>query len=457
MNLTWMKAKQTKFTGYVIIYTAVILGILGLANFLAQRYNKSIDTTSNKKFSLADQTQKIVRELKQDVNVTYWDEQAGFQGAKDILDRYSNLSNKLKVQYVDPNKKPTLARAAGVRSMGAITIESGVRKSEAKALTEEEITGAIIRVIKDGQRTICGVSGSGEGKFDDTERTGYSSLKELAERNNYLTRTISLLEKPEIPADCTVVVIPGPRFDYTQPAVDAIRKNVENGGHVLIMLEAPVKLASGEVSENLPLSTMLDGWGVTPQKNLIIDLSGIGQLFGLSEVMPLVSSYGEHAIVNSMKSSSTAFPLSRSLDIRTTPAATVTKLFSTSDNAVATGKLDAANLTIDPKKDKTGPFTIGVAGEVNGEGGKKGRFVAVGSGSWASNGAIRFNGNRDLVMNMLNWLSADEDLISIRPKETQDRRLSLTIAQMRTVFFASVVFLPLLVILLGLRVWWGRR
>jgi len=457
MNFSWLKAKQTKFTAYVTIYTAVILGILGLANFLAQRYNKSFDTTSNKKFSLSDQTQKIVNELKQDINVTVWDEQSGYQAAKDLLDRYANLSPKFKVQYIDPQKKPTLARAAGIRNLGAITLEAGARKAEAKSLSEEEITGALIRVIKDGQRTICSIAGSGEGKFEDAERTGYSKLKELAEKNNYATKTVSLLEKPEIPADCTVVMVAGPRFDYTPPAVEAIRKNVEGGGHVLIMLEAPVKLATGEVSENLPITALLDTWGVTLQKNLVLDLSGIGQLYGLSEVMPLVTSYGEHAIVNPMKNSSTAFPMSRSLDTRTSPKATLTKLFSTTDNAMATDKLDSANLTIDPKKDKPGPFTLAVAGEVNGEGGKKGRFVVVGSGSWASNGALGFNGNRDLIMNMMNWLSADEDLISIRPKETQDRRLSMTVAQMRSVLFGSVLFLPLLVVALGLRVWWGRR
>ena len=42
-----------------------------------------------------------------------------------------------------------------------------------------------------------------------------------------------------------------------------------------------------------------------------------------------------------------------------------------------------------------------------------------------ANNILQFNGNRDLVLNMLNWLSSDEDLISIRPKEPEDRRLSL--------------------------------
>ncbi len=58
---------------------------------------------------------------------------------------------------------------------------------------------------------------------------------------------------------------------------------------------------------------------------------------------------------------------------------------------------------------------------------------------------------------MMNWLSSDEDLISIRPKEPEDRRISLSQRQMRVVFYTSVVFLPLIVVVGGLWVWWRRR
>ena len=83
--------------------------------------------------------------------------------------------------------------------------------------------------------------------------------------------------------------------------------------------------------------------------------------------------------------------------------------------------------------------------------------MVVGSSGWAANNILRFNGNRDLLMNMVNWLSSDEDLISIRPKEPQDRRLTLNRRQMATIFYSSVLALPLLVIVTGLSVWWKRR
>ena len=64
----------------------------------------------------------------------------------------ANLSSKLKISYVDPDKKPDIARVEGARNMGDIVVDNGVKKETAKALTEEEITGAIIRAIKNGTR-----------------------------------------------------------------------------------------------------------------------------------------------------------------------------------------------------------------------------------------------------------------------------------------------------------------
>ena len=75
----------------------------------------------------------------------------------------------------------------------------------------------------------------------------------------------------------------------------------------------------------------------------------------------------------------------------------------------------------------------------------------------SSNNILRFNGNRDLFLNMMNWLSSDEDLISIRPKEPEDRRLMLSRRQMSMIFSSSVIGLPLIVVVAGLMVWWKRR
>src|SRR6476661_820684 len=211
MNTNWMKARQTKYGVYLVVYLGVIIAVLGIANWLASTHDKSVDTTSTKKYSLSDQTKKVVQNLKSDVNIEYFDQQKNFGTAKDLLDRYNNLSSIMHVEYIDPDKKPAVAKAMGVKSYGSTFIKANGKTEEAKSVTEEEVTGALVRALKGGQRSVCFVSGSGEHSLDETGRNGYSNVKEALEKNNYKTRSFSLLagaeagKAPEVPSDCTVV------------------------------------------------------------------------------------------------------------------------------------------------------------------------------------------------------------------------------------------------------------
>ncbi len=458
MRFGWLKARQTKYTAYVVAYLVVILAVLTAANWLANRYDKSYDSTANKRFSLSPQTEKVVKGLKQDAKILYFDRTSQFGTARDLLDLYSVLSPKLSVSYVDPDKKPQAAKAQGVRSYGTIFVEVNGKREEAKSLTEEQITGALIRALKGGQRLACLVTGSGEHSFDDSGRTGYSSLKDLLEQNNYKTNTISLLQTPAVPKDCTVLIVGGPRFDYLEPEVNAIKSYVENGGRALVMLDPPLKFGKEDIAENASMAKMLEGWGITLNKDLVLDTSGIGEIFGLGPEIPLVTDYTTQPIVRDMKEIATAFPVVRSVQAKSTGNATDETLFSSSPNSYATSTLNSQAITINPARDKKGPMALAAAGTYKGaQEAVQGRFVVVGSSGWVANNTIRFNGNRDLAMNMMNWLSSDEDLISIRPKEPEDRRLTLSRAQMTTMFYTSVVLLPLIVIVAGVGVWWRRR
>lgn len=471
MNTAWLKTRQTKYTAYAGVYVLVIVAVLGAINFLANRYDKSYDTTANKQFSLADQTIKIVKGLKNDVKITYFDEQTRFPQAKDLLDRYSALSPKLHVEYIDPVKKPQQAKAAGFRRDVTLLIDSGARKEEAKTLSEEEVTGAIIRSMKSGERNACFVSGSGEHSTEEADRSGYAAAKQALERNNYKSKTISLL-RPDtsaapvagtppapgtiaVPADCTVLVVAGPQHDYVQPETDAIKTYVEGGGHALILLDPPVNLGRNPIDENTTLVALLQSWGVTMDKDLVLDTSGIGQVFGLGPEVPLVASYESHPIVNQMKDVATAFPLARSMDVKNGDKTTVSKIIATTENSTATTELSSGTIKLDPKKDKKGPLILAAAGTYNGT--PPGRFVVVGSSLWLGNNFIRFNGNRDLFLNMINWLTSDEDLISIRPKAPEDRPLNISPQKVNMLFWLSVVIFPLAVVGFGMAAWWKRR
>jgi ABC-type uncharacterized transport system involved in gliding motility auxiliary subunit len=454
----FLKARQTKYAVYATLYISVIVGVVSVANVLANRYNKSYDATSNKRYSLSDQTAKIVKGLKQDATITYFAQGREFQQGKDQLDQYAKLSPKVHIKYVDPDKDPNVAREAGIKNYGTTVVQIGAKKEEAKSLSEEGITGAFIRDLKNTTRTVCFVAGSGEHQIEDSERSGYSRFKELLGKDDYTAKSISLLQKAEVPADCTVLVVGGPNGDYQQPEVDAIKKFVEDGGRALLMLDPPLKMGRSEIADNDALAVVLQGWGVTLDKDLILDLNPIGQLAGLGPQVALVTVYNTHAIVNEMKGSATGFPLSRSLDVKSGGKTTVEKLFSSSDTSLATSKLDSPNIDPNDSKNRKGPLTIAAAGSYNtGKENSQGRFVVIGSASWAANSFINFNGNRDLALNAMNWLSSDEDLISIRPKDREDRRITMTRGQLNVVRIASQFVLPLIVIFAGVSVWWRRR
>ena len=452
-------ARQVKYSAYVAIYGAAILAILVVLNILADRYNKSYDSTSNKRYSLSDQTVKIVKGLKQPATITYYDQSTRFAQAKDVLDQYASLSPKVHVNYVDADKNVEQARAAGIKNYGAAIVQVGDRKEEAKGITEEGVTGAFIRDLKTNTRTVCFVEGSGEHAIDDSDRSGYSKWKDLLGRDEYQTKSINLLTKAEVPSDCTALVIGGPDRDYQQPEVDAIKKYVEEGGRAMFLLDPPLKLGRSEIAENTEVNKLLESWGVTPQDDLILDLNPIGQIAGLGPQVALVTSYDSHAIVNDMNRHVTGFPLARSLEeSKNGDKTTVQKLFSTSESSLATKKLNSPEINPDDPKNIKGPLLLGVAGTYNtGKENSQGRFVVIGNSAWAANSFLAFNGNRDLALNTVNWLASDEDLISIRPKDREDRRITLTQSQMTWLRVSSQFFLPFIVIVGGLSVWWRRR
>jgi ABC-type uncharacterized transport system involved in gliding motility auxiliary subunit len=454
----WLQTRQTKYLMYLAVYVIVVLAVLSVTNVLANRYNKSYDSTANKRYSLSDQTAKIVKGLKQEATITYYDQAIHYDRGKDLLSRYANLSPKARVLFIDPDKNPQAARDAGVTKYGTTIVQIGAKKEEAKGLTEADVTGAIIRDLKTNTRTVCFVSGTGEHQIEDSDRNGFSQLKDMLGKDNYATKSISLLAKDEVPSECTVLVVGGPQKDYQQSSVDAIKKYIENGGRALFLLDPPLKTGRTQIADNEALVNLLQSWGVTVDKDLILDLNPVGQLAGLGPQVALVTTYAPHDIVNEMKGTATGFPLSRSLTIKNTDKTDVQKLFDTSETSLATTTLNSPAVNPNDPKNKKGPMTLAAAGTyTTGKENSQGRFVVVGGSDWAANSFLAFNGNGDLAMNTMNWLSSDEDLISIRPKEQENRTITMTQTQLSRVRLSSQFLLPGAIFVLGMAVWWRRR
>ena len=475
MAFGWLGARQTKYAAYAGTYVLIVLAVLVALNFLANRYDKSYDSTFNKQFSLSDQTIKIVKGLKNDTQLTFFGSQQEFQSARDVLDRYAALSPKVHAAYLDPERKPQQAKAAGFRSDAQVIVDNGARREGAKSLSEEEVTGAILRSTKSSERNVCMLSAAGEHSIDDSEAGGYSIFKQILERDNYKVRTetlkpaaattakqLAIGQAPEeasvaVPHDCTILVVAGPKNDYPPAIVKAIAAYVEGGGRALFLLDTPLRLGDAEApGENEELLKVLAGWGVTVNKDLVLDLSGIGRIFNLGPEVPFIAEYQSHPITQPLARVPTAYPLARSLDAKASDKTTVSKLVDTTEDSLATTSIGPHG-AVDPKKGRKGPLTLAAAGTFNGA--SQGRFVVIGTSLAGQNSLVgsRPLDNRDLMANAVNWLASDEELISIRPKPPEDRPLDLNARRMQLVFWLSVCVFPLSVVGLGVATWWRRR
>jgi gliding motility-associatede transport system auxiliary component len=445
----------------LVVYTAVVVAIIVVANvFLNRYYTKRWDLTPTKKFSLSPQTQKILKGLDRDVTIYDFEQAGGSRSNRDQLDNYGAASKRVTVRYVDADREPALSRQFDVHKYGTVIVASGDRHFQAQSVDEEGVTNALVRLLK-GQKAAYFVQGHGERDLDSSERGGYSELKKAFENENYQVKTLVLLQNLKIPPDCALLVIAGPRNDYLQQEVDALEGYLIDGGRLLFMADAGTELPN--------LSKLLANWNVTLRNDLVIDENPVAQMAGAEPSMPLILKYGQSPIVQPIARTATLFPLTRSFLIGKEYKTGVVdeSLCETTEASfgVADFNPKMQSVSFRPDKDYKGPLIVAVSGTLNVQGpteagGQKkpeGRFVALGTSSIAVNAYLGFGANRDLLMNSANWLAAEEDLISIRPKPPENQRLELNAQQMNRILYLGVFGIPVLIILMGVSVWWGRR
>jgi ABC-type uncharacterized transport system involved in gliding motility auxiliary subunit len=144
------------------------------------------------------------------------------------------------------------------------------------------------------------------------------------------------------------------------------------------------------------------------------------------------------------------------MEVKNVGKSTVSKLFSSTDKAVGQLDLTSGKLNVDDPRNKKGPFVLGAAGSYDtGNPEKPGRFVVIGTSGFLANEMIGSAVNRDLALNAVNWLSSDEDLISIRQKEPEDRRLDPKGPNVIQIF--GLFVFPIAIILAGVGVYMKRR
>ncbi|MGH9534569.1 MAG: GldG family protein [Terriglobales bacterium] len=441
--------------GTLFAYAAVVVAVLIVINVVVSRHDHSWDLTQGHVHSLSPESVKVMRDLRQPLRLIYFDHSINFSHAKQFLSRYARQSNYVQLRFVDPDRHPDLARRYKIESYGTTAVVYAGRQQLVNDLNEQDVTNAIVRVLKGGRKTVYFILGEGERSPDDTGRAGYSALKAAMVAENFTVKTLILAQHPQIPADCAVLVLAGPTHPMVKPEVQSIAGYLQNGGRALFLVNIA---AHGPLIQYLSQTL-----NVALKPDVVADLSGVGRLFGASKLMPIIATYDPQPITNQMGHLVTIFPFARTVSVgnSTTSQAQVTPLLETTPQSFAATDIANGEIRIDPSKDQHGPLTLGVAGTLPASRGKsadtEGRFVVYGSPDIAANAFIGFGGNKDLALNTFNWLSAQTAFISIRPHAAHNTPINLNAQQMHTIFWLVLVALPLFLILCGVAVWWRRR
>jgi ABC-type uncharacterized transport system involved in gliding motility auxiliary subunit len=440
--------RSSRLGANTIVLSLAVLGILVGANVLAFRHDKRFDMTTEKLYSLSDQSRKIADHLDHDVNFLYFDNQANTH-LTELMAEYSTQSRRIRFRRVDPIAHPEAARQYGVRTMGSMIATSAGHTIHLQGTAEEDITNALIQLTHTAVKTVCFVQGHGEKSLDDTGANGYSDVKAELAKETYKVQAVNLVTADGVPAACSVLVVAGPQQALFPQEAAMVGKYLDGGGKLFLLADP---------GTHTGLSSVLAGWNVNLGDNVVIDASGVGRLFGTGPAVPLVHDFGDSPITEGFSDSMTFFPLARTVGIanpsKTTPQ--MVELLKTSPESFTKPKIVGKTVSFDPKTDQRGPLTLGITAEQK-EDGKQARLVVIGNSEFAANRWVGLQRNGDLFYNTINWLSQEADLISIRPKSPANRRVTMTEAQQRMLMWFSLALLPGLVVIAGIWIWWKRR
>ena len=436
---TAMGGRSARYGVNTAVMVLLLLGIIGIVEAVSVRHSARLDLTENRRNSLSPQTIQILQNLKSDVNAVafFRSDQPGKRVAEDLFKQYTRYSNgHFTARVVDPDREPGLARRYGIESYGTVVLETKERSEKVSDAEEEKLTNGLVKLTRQGKRVVYIVQGHGEHELTNTERAGFSEAKRAMESANYEVKPLTLAREGKIPDDAALVIVAGPRTDLFAPELDALDGYIKKGGKLFVMADP---------FQNEGLKKYLAKYGFELGDNLVIEPSPIGRLFGIGPEVPIVQQYETHPITRDMGGITTLFPLTRTVTPTKTPpqGTTVTPLARTSaqswgeTNREALQRGEAQPDPADPK----GPLPVAAVATAG-----KARLVVYGTSNLPSNQFLNIQGNRDFFLNTVSWLAEEEDLISIRPKETRQTPVFLTSLQAQAVFLIPVVILPALVI-----------
>src|SRR6266852_1866103 len=453
--------RTLKYGSHASLFTVIVLAVVYILYSLAVQHNRRFDVTQAKRFTLAEQSVKLLQGLPYPIKVIgfYSLAERDRETFTDLIKQYTQHTDKLSYEVIVPDRQPALANQYGIKEYNTVVVEGNGKKEKISRVEEAALTNAILKVTRTTKKVVYFVTGHGEPALTDSERTGYSVTKQALEEQNYTVQELVLARQAQVPEDAAVVIVAGPRRDLLESETEALSTFLGRGGHLFVMLDP----------ETVPgLVTFVKGYGIEVGNDVVIETNPLGRLIGGDYLMPVVMTYERHAITKELGNMMTMFPVVRSVQVakELPPGITAQGLALTSAESWAETDLKAlqeGRTAFDADSDRRGPISIAAVATITTD--KTGtsastsesseqpekektpraaRLVVFGDSEFANNSLFPVQGNGNLFLNTVSWLAEEEDLIAIRPRKGGGSGpVMLTAAQAPLIFWLPVVILPL--------------
>lgn len=458
VDLFMMKStKQGLNMGALVI---LVLVLLSMINYLGAKYYKTYDFSGNSINTLSEQSAKIISSLDSNLIIKFFYKDGADRVDenkklfRDLVKKYQDKSDKVQFEFAEMNANAQLSKDFGAtKGTGEAFVDYKGNKNRIENYTEQDLTNAVIKVTRTAKKTIYFVEGHKERTLDqDKDESGVSSFKQMLEKNSYITKTLSLVNQPEVPADASAIIILGPQQNFQALEVRALESYLEKGGSILLALDdraggglQPLLASVGLEIENFFVFNVYN----TPMGQ-VVNAQSPTVAVNYSSTNPITKVFGPKEM--------TVFRQPHALKITQTPATMKAEVIvKTPENSVALKELDSQDYSGQPQ-------SYNLAVEVTGKFGKGDHdfsLVVFSDTDFISNILLYQNLNRDLALNSVAALVKESDLISVSAKETGPTKILVSPPEFNQFFkfvVAGIFFpIPILLMVVSLVLWLRRR
>ncbi|GAB6067502.1 Gldg family protein [Methylothermus subterraneus] len=437
------------------LFTVLFLALIGLLGFLSQRYSLTFDWTASGRHSLAEASRKALAVLDQKVEITaYARENNELRGRiQDLVAKYQRHKPEIELRFVNPDLHPDRVRELGITADGELVVAYQGRTEKVQDLSERALTSALLRLAKRSEQQILFIEGHGERSALGQANFDLGQFGRTLTSRGFRVHAWNLAEHPDLPENTALVVIASPQTAYLPGEVERLLAFLRQGGSLLWLVEP------GEPKGLEPLAKALN---LTFLPGVVVDPNG--QALGIGDpTFALVAQYPIHAITQDLRSL-TLFPQARALEAGQGGEFSAEAFLQTLPRSWnETGPL-TGEIRLDPDQgERTGPLTLGfalsrkVASDKPDDQAQEQRVVVVGDGDFLANAYLGNGSNLDLGLNLVQWLTHNDQLISIPARAAPDTQLELSPTALALIGSGFLLFLPLSLFACGLFIWWRRR